>query len=212
MAKRRNIHFASILKKWLHELTAEKLLLIASVVTFCLTMLSLREKPMQGASVSRGSRAKESYMERIKDCLGLPEEIQIPRQKISDIALTEPQTIFMRKDQPCMKENAFPVLSRNPFFPSDFNPQQALAGKRLSDVVLEKEEFLFVGIMNLNDDGAVLSVVLKGAKSGQYKILLEGDEMDEIKILSVDRNSARIMNRKGLIQDYTTTPKRSAIK
>lgn len=212
MAKRKNIHFASILKKWLNELNAEKLLLAASVVIFCLTMLSLREKSLHDTFASEGSKAKQSYMERIKDYLCLPGEIQIPKQKISDIVLTEPQTIFMRDDQSNKKESTFLSLSRNPFFPEDFNPPKTSPGKKVNDVVIEKEEFLFVGIMNLREGGAELNVVLKGSRSGQYRILSEGDELDEIKILSIDRNSARIANRKGMIQDYTTTPKRSTIK
>ncbi len=214
MTKRKDIHVAAIFKTWLNALNAEKLLLAASVVVFCLTILSLREKPMQDipASGGGGSRTLGSYMERIKDYLGLPEEIQIPKQKISDIVLTEPQTIFMRDDQSKRKESTFLSLSRNPFFPEDFNPLQTPPGKKRDDAVIGKEEFLFVGIMNLREGDTTLSVVLKGSKSGQYKILSEGDEMDEIKILSVDRNSARIENRKGMIQDYTTTPKRHTIK
>ncbi|MEP9410565.1 MAG: hypothetical protein HRF42_04050 [Candidatus Brocadia sp.] len=212
MAEIKDLRFASILKKWLHELTAEKLLLIASIITFCLTMLSLRERPAQDVPASVGSRKKGVLTERIKNRLGLPEEIQMPKQKISDVVLIEPQTIFMRDDQSNKKEPVSLNLSRNPFFPADFNPQQALAGKKMNDMAIEKEEFLFVGIMNLDDNSASLSVVLKGSKSGQYKILFEGNEMDEIKILSVDGNSARIRNRKGVIQDYTTTPDRYTIK
>ena len=212
MVKRKDVHFVSILKKWLNELAIEKLLLAASVVIFCLTLISLREKPLKDIFASKGSKTKQSYRERIKDYLGLPEEIQIPKQKISDIVLTEPQTIFVRNDQSNKKETTFLSLSRNPFFPEDFNPLQVSPGKKISDVVIEKEEFLFVGIMNLKDGDIALCVVLKGSKSGQYRILSEGDELDEIKILSIDRNFARIMNRKGMIQDYTTTPKRYIIK
>lgn len=212
MVKRKDIRFASIVKKWLNELNGEKLLLAASVVIFCLTMLSLREKSLQDTFASERSRAKQSYMERIKDYLCLPGEIQIPKQKISDIVLPEPQTIFLGDDQSNKKESAFVSLSRNPFFPEDFNPPKTSPGKKVNDVVIEKEEFLFVGIMNLREGSAALNVVLKGSRSGQYRILSEGDELDEIKILSIDRNSARIANRKGMIQDYTTAPKRFTIK
>lgn len=200
-------YFVSILKKWIKELNIEKVLLIISVMTFCSIFFSLRGKLLQDIPVSKKNKAKEGILERVKGYLGLPDEIQIPKQKISDITLTEPQAIFMR--EAIVQENEPVTLNRNPFFSEAVN---ALLGEKSTEAVIEKEEYLFIGIMNLKERSKRLSVVLKGARSGRYRTLLEGDEWDGIKVISIDTTIARIMNRKGIIQDYTTTPNKFTIK
>lgn len=197
----------SILKKWIKELNIEKVLLIISVMTFCSIFFSLRGKLLQDIPVSKKNKAAEGILERVKGYMGLPDEIQIPKQKISDITLTEPQAIFMR--DAIVQENEPVTLDRNPFFSEAVN---AILGEKSTEAVIEKEEYLFIGIMNLKERSKRLSVVLKGARSGRYRTLLEGDEWDGIKVISIDTTIARIMNRKGIIQDYTTTPNKFTIK
>lgn len=200
-------YFVSILKKWIKELNIEKVLLIISVMTFCSIFFSLRGKLLQDIPVSKKNKAAEGILERVKGYMGLPDEIQIPKQKISDITLTEPQAIFMR--EAIVQENEPVTLNRNPFFSEAVN---ALLGEKSTEAVIEKEEYLFIGIMNLKERSKRLSVVLKGARSGRYRTLLEGDEWDGIKVISIDTTIARIMNRKGIIQDYTTAPNKFTIR
>ncbi|KAA0249174.1 MAG: hypothetical protein EDM77_09755 [Candidatus Jettenia sp. AMX1] len=200
-------YFVSILKKWIKELNIEKVLLIISVMTFCSIFFSLRGKLLQDIPVSKKNKAAEGILERVKGYMGLPDEIQIPKQKISDITLTEPQAIFMR--DAIVQENEPVTLDRNPFFSEAVN---AILGEKSTEAVIEKEEYLFIGIMNLKERSKRLSVVLKGARSGRYRTLLEGDEWDGIKVISIDTTIARIMNRKGIIQDYTTAPNKFTIR
>lgn len=200
-------YFVSILKKWIKELNIEKVLLIISVMTFCSIFFSLRGKLLQDIPVSKKNKAAEGILERVKGYMGLPDEIQIPKQKISDITLTEPQAIFMR--DAIVQENEPVTLNRNPFFSEAVN---AILGEKSTEAVIEKEEYLFIGIMNLKERSKRLSVVLKGARSGRYRTLLEGDEWDGIKVISIDTTIARIMNRKGIIQDYTTAPNKFTIR
>lgn len=200
-------YFVSILKKWIKELNIEKVLLIISVMTFCSIFFSLRGKLLQDIPVSKKNKAAEGILERVKGYMGLPDEIQIPKQKISDIILTEPQAIFMR--EAIVQENEPVTLNRNPFFSEAVN---AILGEKSTEAVIEKEEYLFIGIMNLKERSKRLSVVLKGARSGRYRTLLEGDEWDGIKVISIDTTIARIMNRKGIIQDYTTAPNKFTIR
>lgn len=201
-----------VLKRWIWDLNAEKILLAASVLVFILTFLSQRGKMLKDTTLSKREKEKRDYIEKIKDHMGIPDEIQIPSQRIDDITLTDPQVIFARDRVSVENGTSSRNTNRNPFFPESSGKAASLMAGEKGETVLDKEEFLFVGIMCLDGGGTGLSVVLKGSRSGEYKTLFEGDELDGIKIISIDMNFARIMDRKGIIQNYTTAPNRAVIK
>lgn len=201
-----------ILKKWIRDLNVEKILLAASVLVFSLTFLSQRGKMLKDTTLSKREKERRDYIEKIKDHLGIPEEIQIPGQRIDNITLTDPQVIFLRDRVSEENGTSSRNINRNPFFPEGYGLAASLPAGKKGEMVSEKEEFQFVGIMCLDGGGTGLSVVLKGNRSGQYKTLLEGDEWDGIKIISIDMNFAKIMDRRGIIQNYTTAPDRAVIK
>ncbi len=211
MTSKKPANLVPILKKWIRDLNVEKILLAASVLVFSLTFMSLRGKMLKDTTLTKREKEKRDYIEKIKDHLGIPEEIKIPGQRINDITLTDPEFIFMRDRLSGENGTASVNVNRNPFFPES-SRTASLTGGRIDEMVIEKEEFQFVGIMCLDGGSNGLSVILKGSRSGQYKTLLEGDEWDGIKIILIDMNFARIMDRRGIIHDYTTAPNRGVIK
>ncbi|MCF6157969.1 MAG: hypothetical protein E3K32_05225 [wastewater metagenome] len=207
---KKNDSLIPVLKRWVAKLNIERILLIASVTVCFLTVSSLREKSLHNLPDSKREKRGEGYVDKIKDYLGLPDEIRIAEQRISDITLTDPQTIFMKNMTSDKREGASVSINRNPFFPEGAG--RTSSGKKTDESMIDKEELLFVGILNLDSKENKLGIVVKGSKSRQYKTLFEGDEWDGIKIIYVDTNFARVMNRKGIIQDYTTSPDRHTIK
>lgn len=209
MIRRKAIHCVPIIKSWIRELNGEKVLLIASIITFFSILSSMREPHLIDVSALQKNKTIGGYKEKIRNFFGLPEEVQIPKQRIDTVALIDPQVIFTRGTV-SDNEDKGRRISYNPFFPERSTP--LISEQRAEEIMIEKEEQVFIGILNLIGNKDKLSVILKGAKSGQYKTLLEGDIWDGIQIIAINPGAARIMNRKGQIQDFTTIPDRTTIK
>lgn len=202
MTKRKAIHVIPIIKSWIRELNGEKILLMVSIFTFFSILFSMKEPHLTDVSTPKRNKTIGDYKEKIRSFLGLPEEAQIPKQKIDDIPLIDPQSIF-RGDTVSKSKDMSIHLSCNPFFPEK---QQTVSEQRPEETIIEEEEQVFVGILNLIGNKDKLSVILKGARSGHYKTLLEGDTWNGIEIIAINPSFVRIKNRKGQIQDYTTAP------
>lgn len=204
-----NIHAIPVIKRWIPELNLEKVLLAASICAFFFILFSMSKPYLTDVSASKKNKTIGDYKEKMRNFLGLHEEIQIPKQRIDDITLIDPQSIFM-KSTVSNHEYVARQVNHSPFFPEE--SAQTIPGQKKEETMFEKEEQVFIGILNLIGSKNKLSVILKGATSGQYKTLLEGDTWDGIEIIAINPIFARIMNRKGQIQDYTTTPNGITVK
>lgn len=199
------------IKRQIYGLNIEKVLLIVSIAAFYLILVSLRGLSMKDVNdLVKDGRTLKDYKEGLKDFFGLPHKVNISRQRLSDIVLIDPQSIFLKNITSSDTQDSLP-LSRNPFYYDHSAISSERASIQSEDIINEKEGLVFVGIISLVDSDK-FSVVLKGSVSGEYKTLSEGETWDGITIISIKPYLVRIKNRNREIHEYTTDPVGHIIK
>ena len=155
----KNIVFT--VKRQIYGLNIEKILLLASILTFYLILLSLRESTIKSAiDISRKDKTLGIYKEKLRDFFSLPREFEITKQKISGITLVDPQAI-LSKEIGSNNEKILTSMSRNPFFYEDAKPLTEASVQNAATIINTREELTFVGIIDLTEDSGKFSIILK---------------------------------------------------